>query len=73
MPALPCLTLQAPNIETGFRFREEVYRMMGAPVPAKPPPKVLLYLRQARWAVTACTRHACAALVQPRFSPYASP
>jgi hypothetical protein len=40
-------------METGFRFREDTYALMGKAVPSKPPPRVLVYLRQKQYVTPA--------------------
>ena len=41
-----CLHLQLPDVQTGFEFREEMYRHMDTTLPTTPPRRVLLFLRQ---------------------------
>ena len=37
---------QVPDLGTAFEFREDVYKMVGIPLPKTPSRKVLLWFRQ---------------------------
>ncbi len=39
------VVIQIPDMETGFDFRKDMYRLMGMTVPATPERRALLWLR----------------------------
>ncbi len=51
----PHICGQLPDSETAFQFRADSYRYLNLSLSSKPPPKVLLFLRQDR-CVRMCVR-----------------